>query len=49
MLVNNAGYGLIGAIVETDEAEARGILDTDLFGALWLSQAAVAVMPCASG
>lgn len=44
VLVNNAGYGLIGAIEEVDEAEAREIIDTDLFGALWLSQAAVPVM-----
>lgn len=44
VLVNNAGYGLIGAIEEVDEAEAREIIDTDLLGALWLSQAAVSVM-----
>lgn len=44
VLVNNAGYGLIGAIEEVDEREAREIVDTDLFGALWLSQAAVSVM-----
>lgn len=44
MLVNNAGYGLIGAIEEITEADAREILDTDLLGALWLSQAAVTVM-----
>lgn len=44
VLVNNAGYGLIGAIEEVDETEARDIIDTDLFGALWLSQAAVSVM-----
>ncbi|MDO9378839.1 MAG: SDR family NAD(P)-dependent oxidoreductase [Nocardioidaceae bacterium] len=44
VLVNNAGYGLIGAIEEVDEAEAREIIDTDLFGALWLSQAAASIM-----
>jgi len=44
VLVNNAGYGLVGAIEEVSEAEAREIVDTDLLGALWLSQAAVAVM-----
>lgn len=44
VLVNNAGYGLIGAIEEATEEEARAILDTDLFGPLWLSQAAIPVM-----
>lgn len=44
VLVNNAGYGLIGAIEETGEDEARAILDTNLLGPLWLSQAAVPIM-----
>ena len=44
VLVNNAGYGLIGALEEVTEAEARAIVDTDLFGPMWLSQAAVPVM-----
>lgn len=44
VLVNNAGYGLIGAAEEVTEAEARAIIDTDLLGALWLSQAAIAPM-----
>lgn len=39
VLVNNAGYGLIGAAEEVSEEDARGILDTDLLGPLWLSQA----------
>jgi len=44
VLVNNAGYGLIGAIEEVSEAEVRDLVDTDFLGALWLSQAAVEVM-----
>lgn len=44
VLVNNAGYGLIGAVEETTEEEVRAILDTNLFGPLWLSQAAIPVM-----
>ncbi|WP_072313395.1 SDR family NAD(P)-dependent oxidoreductase [Agrococcus sp. Marseille-P2731] len=44
VLVNNAGFGLIGAIEEATEAEARAILDTNLLGPLWLSQAAVPIM-----
>ena len=41
VLVNSAGFGLIGAIEEASEAEAREILDTNLLGPLWFSQAAV--------
>lgn len=44
VLVNNAGYGLIGAIEEVSEEEARTILDTNLLGPLWLSQAVIPVM-----
>ena len=44
VLVNNAGYGLIGAIEETTEDDARAIVDTNLFGPLWLSQAVIPVM-----
>lgn len=41
VLVNNAGYGLVGAIEEVDEAEARAILDVDLLAPLWLSRAVI--------
>lgn len=44
VLVNNAGYGLVGAIEEVSEAEARAILDVDLLAPLWLTQAALPVM-----
>lgn len=49
VLVNNAGYGLVGAIEEVDEPQARDIIDTDLLGALWLSQAAVTAMRAQGG
>jgi NAD(P)-dependent dehydrogenase (short-subunit alcohol dehydrogenase family) len=39
VVVNNAGYGLVGAVEEVTEAEAREILDTDLLGAMWVCQA----------
>jgi NAD(P)-dependent dehydrogenase (short-subunit alcohol dehydrogenase family) len=44
VLVNNAGYGLFGAIEEVSEAEARAQLETNLFGALWVTQAALPIM-----
>lgn len=44
VLVNNAGYGLVGAIEEVTEDEARAILDVDLLAPLWLSQAALPIM-----
>ena len=41
VIVNNAGYGLMGAIEEVSEAEARAQLETNFFGALWVTQAAL--------
>ena len=41
VVVNNAGYGLVGAAEEVTEAEAREIVDTNFFGALWVTQAAL--------
>ena len=44
VVVNNAGYGLFGAIEEISENEARAQLETNLFGALWVTQAALPIM-----
>lgn len=41
VVVNNAGYGQYGFIEELSEAEARAQLDTNFFGALWVTQAAL--------
>ena len=41
VVVNNAGYGHFGFIEEVTEAEARAQLETNLFGALWITQAAL--------
>jgi len=37
--VNNAGYGQFGMVEEISEAEARAQIDTNVFGALWVTQA----------
>ena len=34
VIVNNAGYGLFGAVEEVTEEQARRQIDTSLFGAL---------------
>ena len=44
VVINNAGYGLFGAIEEISEAEARAQLETNLFGALWVTQAVLPIM-----
>ncbi len=41
VVVNNAGYGQFGAIEEISENEARAQIETNLFGALWITQAAL--------
>ena len=41
IVVNNAGYTLVGTVEEATEAEVRAIFDTNLFGALQVIQAAL--------
>jgi NAD(P)-dependent dehydrogenase (short-subunit alcohol dehydrogenase family) len=41
IVVNNAGYGQFGMVEELSEAEARKQIETNLFGALWVTQAAL--------
>ncbi len=41
VVVNNAGYGQFGMVEELSEAEARAQIETNLFGALWVTQAAL--------
>ncbi len=44
VVVNNAGYGLFGMIEETTEQQARDQLETNFFGALWVTQAVLPVL-----
>ena len=44
VLVNNAGYGHFGMVEELSEDDARAQLEANLFGALWVTQAALPIM-----
>ncbi|TIP43307.1 MAG: SDR family oxidoreductase, partial [Mesorhizobium sp.] len=44
VVINNAGYGHFGAIEEVPEQEARDQIETNVFGALWVTQAALPIM-----
>lgn len=44
VVVNNAGYGHFGMVEELTEDELRSQLETNLFGAVWVTQAALPIM-----
>jgi len=44
VVINNAGFGVFGTIEETSEKEARDQFETNVFGLLWVTQAALPVM-----
>lgn len=44
VVVNNAGYGQFGFVEELSEAECRAQMETNFFGALWVTQAALPLM-----
>jgi NAD(P)-dependent dehydrogenase (short-subunit alcohol dehydrogenase family) len=41
IVINNAGYGHFGMVEELSEQDIRDQLETNLFGALWITQAAL--------
>jgi NAD(P)-dependent dehydrogenase (short-subunit alcohol dehydrogenase family) len=44
VVINNAGFGLFGTVEEVSEEDAREQIETNLFGALWVLQAALPIM-----
>ena len=44
IVINNAGYGHFGMVEELSEADIRNQLETNLLGALWITQAALPYM-----
>ncbi|MEV6906619.1 SDR family NAD(P)-dependent oxidoreductase [Amycolatopsis sp. NPDC051071] len=44
IVVNNAGHGLMGAVEEVGEDDARAIMETNFFGTLWVTQAVLPVL-----
>jgi NAD(P)-dependent dehydrogenase (short-subunit alcohol dehydrogenase family) len=44
VIINNAGYGHFGMVEELTEDEVRSQLETNFFGALWVTQAALPIM-----
>ncbi len=44
VVINNAGYGLFGMIEEITEEQARAQFETNVFGALWVTQQVLPIL-----
>ena len=44
VVVNNAGYGHFGMVEELSEQEVRDQFETNVFGAIWVTQAALPIL-----
>ena len=43
VVINNAGYGVFGAIEEVAEDDVKDVFNTNVFGTLWVTQAALPI------
>jgi NAD(P)-dependent dehydrogenase (short-subunit alcohol dehydrogenase family) len=44
VVINNAGFGIVGAVEETPESELRALMETNFFGAVAVMRAALPVL-----
>lgn len=44
VVINNAGSGVFGTVEELGEQDARDIIEANLFGTLWITQAALPIL-----
>jgi len=44
VLINNAGYGLFGTVEETSDEDTRALIETNFFGLMWITKAALPIM-----
>jgi NAD(P)-dependent dehydrogenase (short-subunit alcohol dehydrogenase family) len=49
VLINNAGYGVVGAFEETPDAELRALMETNFFGAMNVTRAALPILRAQRG
>lgn len=49
VVVNNAGYGHFGMVEELTEDEIRAVMETNFFGTLWVTQAALPILRAQGG
>ena len=43
VVINNAGYGVFGAVEEASERETKDVFNANVFGTLWVTQAALPI------
>jgi NAD(P)-dependent dehydrogenase (short-subunit alcohol dehydrogenase family) len=49
ILVNNAGFGMVGALEELDEDQIDDVFDTNLFGTIFVTRAALPALRASHG
>jgi NAD(P)-dependent dehydrogenase (short-subunit alcohol dehydrogenase family) len=43
VVINNAGYGVFGAVEEVSEQDVKAVFEANVFGTLWITQAALPI------